>query len=432
VGEEVPAVSFEEIFFGFLIALAAGALIGLEREQSRTLEKKHRLGGVRTFPLIALAGALSALLAHTMGVWPILGVLLVIGAFLAVSYYQEWRTDSAPGVTTEVAALITFLLGVMALLPGLPLATGQRYLLIVASAGVVMALLSFKEPLHHVVKQVSEDDIYATAKFVILALVVLPLLPNRTFGPFDVLNPFDIGLMTVLIAAISFFGYIATRIAGAARGLAVTGILGGLVSSTAVTVSLATRVRETPAMGRPAAIAILTASGTMFMRVLVIIGFVDPQLLPALLWPLGIMMAAAYGIAVVLYYRPSRALVGAEPVSHRNPFELGAALKFGLFYAAVIFVAKAAHTMLGDPGLLASSLLAGTTDVDAITLSMARFHREGLSATIAVAAIALATMTNTVVKATIASWLGGRQLAVPVSTGMVAVLCAGSLVLILR
>jgi len=134
---------------------------------------------------------------------------------------------------------------------------------------------------------------------------------------------------------------------------------------------------------------------------------------------------------LALYVRSPRELAGGGPVTYRNPFELNAALKFGLFYAVVIFVAKAAHAMLGDPGLFASSLLAGTTDVDAITLSMARFHRDGLSAAIAVAAIALATMTNTVVKAAIATWLGGRQLAVPVSTGMTAALCAGGLVLIL-
>jgi len=254
---------FEEIFLGFLIALAAGALIGLEREQARVLDKKPSIGGVRTFPLIALAGALSALLAHTMGVWPVLGALLVVGAFLGVSYYQEWSREAAPGLTTQVAALITFLLGALALLPGLPLATGQRYLLIVASAGVVMALLSFKAPLHQAVARVSEDDIYATAKFVILALVVLPLLPDRTFGPLHVLNPFDTGLMIVLIAGISFLGYIATRIAGEGRGLAVTGILGSLVSSTAVTVSMATRVREAPKIAVLAAVAILAASATM-------------------------------------------------------------------------------------------------------------------------------------------------------------------------
>lgn len=427
----MPVMSFEEIFLGFLVALAAGSLIGLEREQSRVLDKKPSIGGVRTFPLIALVGALSALLAHTMGVWPILGALLVVGAFLAVSYFQEWGRETFPGITTQVSALITFLLGVLALLPGLPLATGQRYLLIVASAGVVMALLSFKAPLHHAVERVSEDDIYATAKFVILALIVLPLLPNRTFGPFDVLNPFNIGLMIVLIAGISFLGYIATRIAGEGRGLAVTGILGGLVSSTAVTVSMATQVREAPRIATPAAVAILTASSTMFGRILAIVGIVDFKLLPILMWPLGVMMIAGYGIAAVVYLRSRDDRHEAGPVSHRNPFELGSALKFGLFYASVIFVAKAAQTFFGDRGLYASSILAGTTDVDPITLSIARFHREGLSATTAAVAITLAAVTNTVVKAGIAAWLGGRELAVRVIVGMGVTLVAGVIALFL-
>ena len=429
--EADPAMSFEEIFLGFLVALAAGSLIGLEREQSRTLDKKPSIGGVRTFPLIALAGALSSLLSHTMGAWPIVGALLVVGAFLAVSYYQEWNRNATPGVTTEVAALITFLLGVLALLPSLPVATGQRYLLIVASAGVVMALLSFKEPLHQAVARVSDDDLYATAKFVILALVVLPLLPDETFGPFDVLNPFDTGLMVVLIAGISFLGYIATRIAGTRRGMAVTGLLGGLVSSTAVTVSLATRVRESPATVALATVAILTASATMFARVLVVAGVVDFPLLPALMRPIGVMMVVCYGTAIFFYFRSRHDFREDGSVALRNPFELGSALKFGLFYAAVIFVAKAAQTFLGDRGLYVSSILAGTTDVDAITLSVARFHREGLSAMTSATAITLAAVTNTVVKAGIAAWLGGKVLASRVIVGLGAALVAGVLVLAL-
>jgi len=425
----VPAMTFEEIFLGFLIALAAGALIGMEREQSGALEKKPRIGGVRTFPLIALAGALSALIAHTLGVWPILGTLLVVGAFLSVSYYQEWSKEAAPGVTTEVAALITFLLGVLALLPGLPLATGQRYLLIVTSASVVMALLSFKEPLHEAVARVSEDDIYATAKFVILALVFLPLLPDRTYGPLDVLNPFHIGLMIVLIAGISFLGYIATRIAGARKGMVVTGILGGLVSSTAVTLSMAMRAREEPRTVSVATVAILTASATMFVRILVAVGIVDWALLPALLWPLGVMTVVGYVTGVAFYIRSRRDIPETGSVSLRNPFELGSALKFGLFFAFVIFVAKAAQTFWGDSGLYASSVLAGTTDVDAITLSVAQFHQKGLAVSSATVAITLAAVTNTIVKAGLAAWLGGRALAAPVALGFGAVLGAGGLAL---
>ena len=424
------SMTFEEIFLGFLVALASGALIGIEREQSAAHEKRPRLGGIRTFPLLALAGALSSLLAHAMGVWPILGALLVVGTFLTVSSFEEWTHDATPGVTTEVAALITFLLGVIALLPDFPMGMGQRYLLIVASAAVVMALLSFKTPLHQAISRVSADDMYATAKFVILALVVLPLLPNRTIGPLQVLNPYNIGVMVVLVAAIGFVGYLATRFAGESKGFVLTGILGGLVSSTAVTVSLAGRARTTPALSGLATVAILTASAAMFARILLIVGIVDPELLQVLFVPLGTMAAAGGLAAWVLHARRTSSGEGGESVAHRNPFEIASALKFGALYALITLGAKAAIVLLGDRGLYAASLLAGTADVDALTLSAARLHQEGLAAATAAMAVTLATMTNTAVKAGLAAWLGGGQLGRSVGGGMLMMLLVGSTTLL--
>jgi uncharacterized membrane protein (DUF4010 family) len=424
-------MSFEDIFLGFLIALAAGALIGLEREQSRLPGKKPSLGGVRTFPLLALSGALSALLAHTMGVWPILGALLVVGAFLTVVRLQDLADDTAHGITTEVAALITFLLGVLALLPGLPLVTGQRYLLIIASAGVVMALLSFKRPLHEAVKRVSDDDLYATAKFLILVLVILPLLPDRTMGPLNVLNPFNVGLMIVLVASISFLGYLATRVAGERRGLTVTGILGGLASSTAVTVDLAGRVRDGTYPLPLAATTILAASATMCMRTLAVVGIVDSRLVPSLVLPVGAMMLAGYGVSLALYVRSVRKAHEAGPIAHRNPFALLVAMEFGLVYAVILFVTKAAQVLFGDVGIYLSSILAGLHDVDAIALSITRLHSEGLAQGPAAAAITLAVMTNTLVKAGLAAWLGGRDLGLRVAMGAGAMLAAAGLILIM-
>ncbi len=424
-------MSFEEVFLGFLVALAAGALIGLEREQSMAADHKHRLGGVRTFPLIALAGALSALLSHRAGVWPILVSLLVIGAFMAVSLQQDGGQGAARGITTEAAALITFLLGVLALYPDLPLARGQRYLLIVASASVVMALLSFKEPLHEAVRRVSMDDLYATAKFVILALVILPLLPDQTYDPLDAFNPFHTGLIIVLVAGISFVGYFATRIAGEAKGLTVTGLVGGFVSSTAVTVSMATRACVSPRLLPFAAMAILLASGTMFVRMLVVVGIVDPGLVPYLLGPLGAMAAVSYATAAALYRSSRGHVAGTETVPHRNPFELRSAVQFGLLYLVILFASKAAHTTLGNPGLYLSSVLAGTTDVDAISVVVARFHLEGLPDVAATLAVSLAAMTNTAVKVGIAAWLGGRDLVVRIAPGIGSVVAVGGLALFL-
>lgn len=423
-------MAFEEIFWGFLIALGAGALIGLQRQQSRSEEQGPGVAGVRTFPLIALAGALTAFIAHTMGMWPLLGAMAMIGVFLAVSQYEEWRRSADPGITTQVAALITFLLGVLALAPGIPLPAGDRYLLIVASAGVVMALLSFKEPLHQAVARITDDDLYATAKFMVLAVVVLPLLPNRTYGPFNVLNPFNVAFMIVLIGGVSFLGYIAIRIVGPRHGLLATGVLGGLVSSTAVTVSLATRARESPSVCALAAVATLLASSTMFLRMLVVISVINPQLLPSLGWPLGIMALGGYGTALTLYLKSQQTLHEAPPVSYRNPLELGMALQFGLFYAVVIVAAKGAQIVLGDRGLYVSSVLAGTTDVDAITLSVARFHQEGLDTRTAATAITAAAMTNTIAKAALSAWFGGGRLAAHVALGLGVALVGGALALV--
>jgi len=207
-------------------------------------------------------------------------------------------------------------------------------------------------------------------------------------------------------------------------------MVGGLVSSTAVTVSLATHVRRMPEATTQAAVAIIVASGTMFARILAITGIVDPPLVPTLLVPLGAMTLVGYAYGLILYRYAGTPDSRETPISHRNPFELRAAIQFGLLFAIVIFVAKAAGTYFGDRGFYASGLLAGLTDVDAITLSMAKFHQGGLSASTAAITIALAAFTNTIVKAGIAAWIGGWDLARRVGAGLCAVLAAGALALL--
>jgi uncharacterized membrane protein (DUF4010 family) len=196
-------------------------------------------------------------------------------------------------------------------------------------------------------------------------------------------------------------------------------------------VSLSSRVRQAPELRSLAAVMIIAASSTMFGRILVVIGIVDAPLLPALLWPMGAMMGIGYAAAFALYRSTGRALPETEPVAHRNPFELRSALQFGVLYAVVIVVAKAAQVFLGHPGLYASSVLAGATDVDAISLSLARFHRQGLDAAAAATAITLAAVTNTLVKAALAFWLGGASLAARVVPLLGAALAAGAFALFL-
>ncbi len=411
------------ILWGLLVAIAGGALVGLER-QRRIGDDPHGFGGIRTFPLVSLSGALAGLFVQSMGPWPVVAGAVVLGALLVTS---TLRNGGDGGMTTEVAALAIFLLGVLATTPGLPVSTTQRYLLVVAGSAVVMGLLSFKEPLHRVAARMTADDLYATAKFIVLAAVVLPLLPDRTFGPLDILNPFNIGTMVALVAAIGFVGYVAARLIGPDRGLAVTGLVGGLVSSTAVTVSLSQRVKHSPQLVEPAAVAIVTASSTMFARVLVVVGFVAPGLLPALAPRLGAMAAVGFAAAVLLFMRDHRPKEGTGDVPLQNPFAIKEALQFGLLYGAVIFLAELGHRVLGEGGLYLTSLVAGTTDVDAITLSMSRLFGEGLDPTVAARAIVLATAANTLVKVGMAAYFGGKKLAMRLGAALGAALVAGGI-----
>jgi len=386
------------------VAFAAGVLIGAEREQAQSGSARGDFGGIRTFPLIALLGALGAAVQGVMGVW----LLVVLGAgvvvLLATARFRA-ASDDDPGISTEVAALATFALGALAATPAI-LPEPPRFLLVASSAAVVMAMLALKKPLHGFIAKVSSADVYATVKFVLFALVVLPVLPQRTFGPFDVLNPFKIGLMVALVAGLSFVGYIAARVVGGGKGILITALVGGLVSSTAVTLALSGRARESSATSGLFAAAIGAACAVMFARVLLVVSAVDRPLLAPLAVPVGAGLAVAVVVVAIAYARARSRPGTTAAVPVRNPFELRQALGFGLLYAAVLFVTKAAAVLVGQRGLLVSAAVAGLSDVDVITLSMAELHRGGAPTSTAVLAIVLATGTNTLAKVAIAFVVG--------------------------
>lgn len=421
------SMTLQESLLSIAVAIAAGVLVGAERQQAHQQQGRADFGGVRTFPLVALAGAMCAMLRPFAGDWLVAAALAGIVGLLAISHARS--KDDDLGLTSEIAAIVTFVLGVISATPAL-LPNGQRFLLVAAGAATTMALLALKRPLHGFTARVSEADVFATAKFVLLALVVIPLLPDRTFGPLDVFNPFKIGLMIALVAGISFAGYVAARIVGSHRGVLVAGLLGGLVSSTAVTLTFAGRAREAPPLVPLLAVGILAASSTMFARMLVVVAAVDRPLLGALAWPLGLMAASGYVIAIVVFWKDVKSDSSAEPVALRNPFELTRAIAFGLLYGAVLFVAKAAQVYVGSTGLYASAILAGLTDVDAITLSLLDLHRSGLEASVAMTGITLAAITNTLVKGGIAVIAGGPALGFRVGASFLVVLISGALALV--
>lgn len=405
-----------EPFLSIGIALAAGLLIGFEREQSQPEDEKAVgfLGGARTFPLVALFGALSVLLGQaTWFFFPLLAFLGLLG-LVTFSYADDVRKERDRGLTTEVSLLVTFFIGALSATRNWLLPDGRKVIVVLACAVVVTLLLSAKPRLNQLVRHVSRDDLYATLKFLIIAVLILPLLPNVALGPLGALNPFQIGLMVSLIAGVSFVGYVAIRVAGPGRGLAVTALIGGLVSSTAVTLASAGRAAHDRAIVPAASLAIVLASTIMVARVLLEAAVVFTPLFLPLLWPAGLMLLAGIASSLFLYRRSVSQPVDWTAVKFQNPFELGSAVKSGLLFAAVLLLAKAAQKYAGTKGMYLAALFAGTTDVDAITLSTASLAREGLPLQVAVTTITLGALANTVVKGAMAVVLAGLPLARPV------------------
>jgi uncharacterized membrane protein (DUF4010 family) len=445
-------MTFQQILVSIAVAVAAGGLIGAERQQAQLAasvqesdgnENGNRrqapdFGGIRTFPLIALLGALGALVRPFAGMWLLGGLLLGIISFIAVSHAWSGRRGDI-GISSEVAALVTYVLGALALMNDLIPDDSQRYLLVAGCAATTLALLALKQPMHQFVGRISADDVYATTKFLILGLIVLPVLPNQAYGPLHVLNPFKIGMMILLVAGISFTGYLASRLVGQDRGLLLTGFLGGLVSSTAVTLTYAGKAKKESRLAPLCAVAIVVACSTMFGRIVAVVAVVDRPLLTALAWSLGTMAVIGFFASVGLYVKTNLAAKDAETpepapanatkdgVALKNPFELKQAVTFGLLYGGVLFVAKAAQTYLGTGGLYASAVLAGLTDVDAITLSVTDLHRSGLETPVAATAITLAAVTNTIVKSTMAVTIGGKALGKSVAPILGAALVVGGI-----
>ncbi|MDQ3262676.1 MAG: MgtC/SapB family protein [Myxococcota bacterium] len=421
------------IFLELGVALVAGLVIGFEREQAMARENKTRrsLGGARTYPLFSLVGAVAALLSQSLGVWvfviAFVGTLLLVG----LSYAKDLEENDR-GLTSEAALLFSFLLGALAVTPAVE-DSGRRVLVVLSLSVVASLLLSVKAPLHRFIQQLAPEDIYATLKFLVVAVVVLPLLPDRTYGPLDVLNPRKIGLMVVLIAGISFSGYLAIRLLGARRGLGVTGLLGGLASSTAVTLTFSGRARQTPALADSCALAVVLASGIMFVRVLVAVGVVHPALLSDLWLPMAVMAVAGGGAALVLWRRAKKAAhMQPEQVDFKNPFELGSALKFAAIFAVVLLLSKAATTWFGTGATYLTAVLAGATDVDAITLSLAGLARGELTPSVAVTGILLASASNTLVKGGMAVVVGGWSFGRRVVIAFGVMIALGGLTLIVE
>jgi len=385
----------------FGAALALGVLLGLERERTKT---QASFAGVRTFGLLALAGGVAAFLDAPMGrPWLGLAVFGAAAALVVVSYAVTAQRGEL-GITTEVSALLAFLLGFMCVSGHVLHAAG----LAVASG----ATLALKEWLHRLAGRIESADVEATLKFAIVSIIILPLVPDQSYGPapLDVINPYKIWLMVVLISGLNFASYLLVKIVGTEHGIGLTGLLGGLVSSTAVTLGFSQRSRQEPSHAAPLALGILVAWTVMFFRVVLLVAAVDPGIAPRI----GLAMAA-FGVPSLaicwFLWRRERSTERASVSAGENPFELGEAIRFGLLFGVITFVAKAAQVYLGDAGLYLAGAIAGLTDVDAIALSMSQLAlADAANAEPASRTIVIAVASNTLFKAGMVAFLGAPAL----------------------
>jgi len=407
----------------FFIALLIGALVGIEREKRKVAEQEVSFGGLRTFILFAQAGAVSAWLSIHLGYpWIFVVTVVAISAIVVTGYILESRVrPTEVGVTTELAAITVCLLG-GAVMYGFEA-------IAVALAIVTSAVLAYKRPLHDAVAKIGTDDLYAGLRLLIATFIVLPLLPDRMVDPWQALNPHRLWLLVILISSLSLVGYVAVRWLGPTHGTLLTAASGGLVSSTAVSLSFARQSRAGTVGGRELAAGVLTAWVVMFVRVIITMAIVNVSLVSALLAPFAAMAVVAALLAGWFYWRPGGAAHagGEKPVEVplKNPFSLWEASKFGLLFAAVLLIVQLTKRYLEGEGLYAVAALAGLTDVDVITLSMADFARLGGDARTAVAAIVIAALSNTVAKCGMVVVLGSPALRRPLLPATVAILAAG-------
>lgn len=385
------------VILSFLVAVLLGFLIGLERERKRETQGSI-FAGIRTFPLIALFGAIVGALTQAVSPWVLVASFLPMAVLIALAYWRE-TVGVKVGGTTQVAVLVAYGLGV--------LAGYGEFVPALAGSVLTTGMLSMRTELRRLAGGLSREDLFAVVQFAVVSLVVLPLVPNETFGPWGVWNPHTIWILVVLISGLSFVGYVASKLIGVTRGIGWSGLLGGLASSTAVTMSFSERSKKQPTLSIVYAIGALAASAVMVPRLWVLLGVLQPKMIPPTLLSLGVLFViTTLGGLTVLRERNRDQVEGARVT---NPFELRTALQFALLFSIILLAAKAAQIYLGTGGLYLASALAGVTQLDAITLTLIHQVGSGLDVHVAARSLAIAAATNSLFKAGLAVTIGARR-----------------------
>jgi uncharacterized membrane protein (DUF4010 family) len=417
--------------------LALGGIVGLERQSHYDPEQGTEPIGVRTFALASLLGTVSVLAAPMSPALPWIIGLGYLALVLAFLFFEAQEREGKPGITTQISALLVYAVGV--LVPSEPV-------LAAVSGVIVVGVLSVKEWTHRLVENLTDEEVEGTVKFLLISVVVLPILPTKPVDPWGIYHPQEIWFLVVLISGISFIGYFAIRFFGRDRGIALTGALGGLASSTAVTLSMCHRVRASVEDDRPihraAAFAILVASGIMTVRVAVLVMAVDLALGTTLLAPLA-ALAVPGGIVAAIFWRrinddelvevdDPESDSGADALDITNPFQLTPALKFGGIFVVIIGVVYLARQLFGQSGAYVASFLSGLVNMDAVSVAVARMvEAQSVVLETAVNAVIIGVLANSMSKA-VMSWLfGSRRLGLYVAGGLIPTVAVGIAVIFL-
>ena len=408
-------------FFQHLLVTAAiGLIIGLEREFNTHGERAH-VGGIRTFTLAAMLGYLSGTVAANSVLWVIPFTILGFFLLLSVIYYYQVRQERY-GLTSELSMLSTLLLGIL---------VSQGYVKESLAVVVVMtALLSVKEQVHGIVKKITEEEMFAFIKFAVLALLILPILPDKSFGPEGLINSLELGWLVIIVLSISFTGYLLLKFVGQ-RGILLTAIIGGLLSSTMVTWVFSERSREKPELSASYGAGIILASSVMFIRAFALAAVFYQPVARLLVIPLSVLLVLNL-LTAYRVYRLQQHNGETPSLNPGNPLDIRNAVVFTLIYTGITFGMYYARQWSGQVGVYLSGAISGIADIDAITISSAKWASADTEQTgFAASVIILAILSNTVFKAVLSYIRGSEALGKSVVTGFGIILITGTAWLLL-
>ncbi|EKO3407157.1 MgtC/SapB family protein [Vibrio fluvialis] len=417
-------VSGQSVVWNLLVALLLGAIVGTQRGWvARNNVEGSRVAGIRTFSLVGLYGGLSAILAAHYSPLLLGFALLALVVLASIAFVLKQRKSQDISITGVVSLLVTFVLG--------SLAVSGEPVLAAAAAVITAVVLDNKKELHEALQKLQEYELDAALRLMLISVVMLPLLPNQSYGPWQALNPYEIWWMVVLIASISFLGYFAIKIGGAKRGVLFTSVFAGFSSSTALTLQFSNLSRDQPTISPLLASGILLCCGTMFPRLLIVASLINTELTP-ILWPVIVVMMIGLYIPAWFIWRSTDVDFNEDQsANHRNPLALQSALWFGVILAIIMLLAHALSDWFGQAGTLALSAVSGITDVDAITLALGRQSTHSLDAYTAAMGIIIAASINTLVKMGMVISIGDRGLWVRVAPAMVLSVVAGAVTLLI-